>query len=137
MPVVGDILSDLARAKVFSVFDLKSGCWQIQFDEQSSYLTAMGTLFERFVWRRLLYGIALAPVIFHRKLDEILLNLAGVNAVVDDLLVYGEGDTLSEARTNHDQRLVSLLEKARMSGLRFNATKFIFRLAEVPFVGHR
>ena len=90
MPVVKDILPDLARAKVFSVLDLKSGYWQIDLDEQSSKLTAMGTPFGRFVLIRLRFGIAPAPEIFQRKLDEIILNSAGsgIKAVVDDLLVY-------------------------------------------------
>ena len=61
MPVVDDILPDIARAKVFSVLDLKSGFWHVRLDEYSSMLTTMGTPFGRFRWKRLPFGIAPAP----------------------------------------------------------------------------
>lgn len=38
-----DILPDLGRAKVFSVFDTKSGSWQIELDDESYHLTTFHT----------------------------------------------------------------------------------------------
>ena len=137
MPIPDDVLPKLTRAKVFSVLDLKSGYWQVQLDDSSSQLTTMGTPFGRFRWKRMPFGIAPAPEIFQEKLDEVLSGLEGVKAVVDDILVYGEGDTIEEAESNHDRRLISLLLAARTHNLRFNAVKFKFRQKEVPFVGHK
>ena len=61
MPVVDDILPDLAHAKVFSVLDLKSGFWHVQLDDSSSTLTTMGTPFGWFRWKRLPAGIWSCP----------------------------------------------------------------------------
>ena len=36
---IEDILTQLSKAKVFSVFDTKGGFWQVKPDEESSYLT--------------------------------------------------------------------------------------------------
>ena len=90
MPVVDDILPDLAHAKVFSVLDLKSGFWHVQLADSSSTLTTMGTPFGRFRWKRLPFGVAPAPEVFQQRLDEILMDLEGVKVIVDDILVYGE-----------------------------------------------
>ena len=109
MPVVDDILPDIARAKVFSVLDLKSGFWHVRLDEYSSMLTTMGTPFGRFRWKRLPFGIAPAPEVFQQRLDEALMGLDGVIVIVDDILVYGEGDSVEEAEADHDQRPHALL----------------------------
>ena len=91
MPVVDDILPDIARAKVFSVLNLKSGFWHVRLDECSSIPTTMGTPFGRFPWKRLPFGIAPAPEVFQQRLDEALMGLDGVKVIVDDILGYGAG----------------------------------------------
>ena len=88
MPVVDDILPDMARAKVFSVLDLKSGFWHVRLDESSSMLTMMGTPFGRFRWKRLPFGVAPAPEVFQQRLDEVFMGLDGVKVIVGDILVY-------------------------------------------------
>ena len=136
MPVVDDILPDLAHAKVFSVLDLKSGFWHVQVDDSSSTLTTMGTPFGRFRWKRLPFGVAPAPEVFQQRLDEILMDLEGIKVIVNDILVYGEGTTTEEATESHDKRLYALLQRAQVHGLKFNPKKFKHRLPAVPFVGH-
>ena len=137
MPVVDDILPDLAHAKVFSVLDLKSGFWHVQLDDSSSTLTTMGTPFGRFRWKRLPFGVAPAPEVFQQRLDEILMDLEGIKVIVDDILVYGEGTTTEEATESHDKRLYALLQRGQEHGLKFNPKKFKHRLPAVPFVGTR
>ncbi|XP_048249931.1 uncharacterized protein K02A2.6-like [Haliotis rufescens] len=56
LPVMEDILPDIAEAKVFSKCDLKDGFWHIVLDEDSSYLTTFGTPFGHFRWLRLPFG---------------------------------------------------------------------------------
>ena len=138
MPVADDILPDIARAKVFSVLDLKSGFWHVRLDEYSSMLTTMGTPgFGRFHWKRLPFGIAPAPEVFQQRLDEPLMGLDGVKVIVDDILVYGEGDSVEEAEADHDQHLHAILQRANEKGLNFNPMKFKHRVSTVYFVGHR
>ena len=56
---------------------------------------------------------------------------------MDDILVYGEGDSVEEAEADHDRHLHALLQRANEKGLKFNPMKFKHRVSTVPFVGHR
>ena len=38
-PIIEDILPQLSKVKVFSVFDAKDGFWQVKLDKESPYLT--------------------------------------------------------------------------------------------------
>lgn len=56
LPVLDDILPDLAKAKVFSKVDLSHGYWHCTLEEESSLLTTFSTPFGRYRWRRLPFG---------------------------------------------------------------------------------
>ena len=45
LPVIGDLLPDLSKAKVFSICDVKNGFWHVELDEASTYLTTFSTPF--------------------------------------------------------------------------------------------
>ena len=78
LPVIDEILPELAKAKVFTKADLKDGFLQIQLDEESSKLTTFQTPWGRYRWLRMPYGISPAPEYFQQKLDQCLENLTGV-----------------------------------------------------------
>ena len=41
MPTIENVLPKLTKAKILTVLDTKNGYWQVQLDEESSYLTTM------------------------------------------------------------------------------------------------
>ena len=47
LPLLEDVASRLHKAKIFSVFDAKTGFLQIKLDEKSSFLTTFNTPFGR------------------------------------------------------------------------------------------
>jgi len=61
LPVIDDLLPELSKAKVFSVVDAKNGFWHVQLDTDSSFLTTFGTLWGRYRWTRMPFGISHAP----------------------------------------------------------------------------
>ena len=61
MPKVDTTLAQLSGATVFSKLDANSGFWQIPLAEESRLLT---TLFGRFCFNKLPFGISSAPEIF-------------------------------------------------------------------------
>lgn len=136
IPTIEDILPELTKAKVFSVVDAKNGFWQVQLDEESSYLTTFGTPWGRFRWLRMPFGISPAPEEFQRRLDEALESLEGIKALHDDILVWGCGQTHEEAVQDHDQKLRSLFERCRTKNIRLNKDKLKLRQKEVVFMGH-
>jgi len=42
-------------------------------------------------------------------MNEALAGIEGVKVIVDDILVYGNGDTIEEATLDHDKNMRSLL----------------------------
>ena len=102
LPVLEDLLPELADSKVFSTLDLRDGFWHLKMDETSSRLTTFATPFGRFRWKVLPFGIAPAPEIFQKVLYNNVSDLVGVVNKADDLLVVGKCKTMEEAMEDHD-----------------------------------
>ena len=137
LPIIEEVLPELAQAKVFSKLDLASGYWHIELDEESSLLTTFNTPFGRYKWRRLPFGICVSSEIFQKRLHQALEGLDGVLCIADDIIVYGKGETLEDANRNHDQSLQNLLQRCRDKGIKLNKEKTELRKSEICFIGHR
>lgn len=61
MTTLDQILPDLSHAKLFTVLDAKNGFWHIQLDDESCDLTSFNTLFGRYKWLQMPFGISTAP----------------------------------------------------------------------------
>lgn len=46
---------------------------------------------------RMPFGISTAPEVLHRRKDQAADGLPGVKSIVDDILIFREGDTIEEA----------------------------------------
>ena len=136
LPVIEDILPELADVKVFSKADLKDGFLQIQLDEDSSKLTTFQTPWGRYRYLRMPFGISPAPECFQRKLDQNLEGLEGIYKVADDILITGRGACKEEAVRNHDANLLKLLERCRERNLKLNREKLQLKCTETTFIGH-
>ena len=79
------------------------------------------------------FGIAPAPEIFQNRLEAALSGHVGVKAIVDDLLVFGEGETVEKAIKQHNARLLELLERCREKGIQLQPEKFRFQVQEVKY----
>ena len=136
MPTLDDITPHLSQVRVFSVCDAKDGFLQIELDNQSSMLTTFHTPFGRYRWKRLPFGISSAPEEFQRRVLKITEGLEGVYAIADDCLIVGQGATLEEATTNHDETFLKFLERCREANFKLNLSKLRFRLDSVKYHGH-
>ena len=56
------------------------------------------------------FGISVAPEEFKRRIDKSLEGLEGTKAIADDILIWGDGNTIEGATSNHDAWLSALLE---------------------------
>ena len=136
LPVMDDLLAQLANAKVFSVVDARNGFWHVQLDEESSFLTTFGTPWGRYRWTRMPFGISPAPEEFQRRLQHALEGLQGVMPIFDDILVFGVGETQAEALSDHDVKIRALFQRCRAKGIKLNKEKLKLRQKEVKFMGH-
>ena len=119
MPMIEDVLPKLSKAKIFIVLDTKNGYWQVQLDEESSYLTTLWTLCGRVRWLRMPFGIKSASEELQCHMCEIFGDLPGTEVIANDRLVFGSGETMEEAMANHDSNLIRVLECAHMKGVKF------------------
>ena len=110
IPTVDQLLTEISNAKVFTLADIKSAFWHVPLDEPSSLLTTFNTAVGRMKLNRMPFGISVAPEEFQRRIDESLEGLEGTKAIADDILIWGDGNTIEEATSNHDARLSALLE---------------------------
>ena len=136
IPIIDDVLPDLAKAKMFTKADAKNGYWHVLLEEESSKLTTFDTPFGRYRWKRLPFGLSVASEIFQKRLHQALDKLDGLLTVHDDLVIYGVGDTDEEARADHDRKLIALLERCRKRGIKLNKAKLNLRCTEITYLGH-
>ncbi len=129
-PTLDDVTSKLSGATRFSKLDITHAYWSVKLDEESSNLTCFGTPFGRYKYLRLPFGISSSGDIFQQKVNEIFEGLPGIQAIVDDIIIYGQ--TTAE----HDINLRNALSRAQDRGIRFNPDKCIIGVDEVPFFGH-
>ena len=136
LPVLDDLLPELSKARVFSTVDLRSGYWHCILDNESSHLTTFTTPYGRYRWVRLPFGLSASSEIFQKRVNGMLEGLMGVINIVDDILVYGIGNTAEEANIDHDKNLQGLLDRCREKGIALNPDKLKLRRKEVTFMGH-
>jgi len=121
LPSLDDIAPKLNGATVFSKLDASRGFHQLRLDADSCHLTTFITPFGRYYFRRVPFRITSAPEIFQRRMSEILSDLVGAEAIIDDVLIYGR--TVQE----HDECLEQVIRRIHDSGLMLNQDKCEFR----------
>ena len=138
VPTVEELVAEVANAKIFSKCDVRNGFWHVELDNESSRLTTFSTPFGRYRWKRMPFGIAPASELFQRKLEQQLEGLAGVKNIHDDILVFGEGNTVAEAISNYDERMCKLLQRCVERNIALNSgeSKFILKEEQLPYMGH-
>ena len=79
---------------------------------------------------RLPFVLKITSVVFQKRLDRVFRLLEGVHGIGDDILTH------RETEVQHDGRLLTLLETARMNNLSLNPDK-IQLSTDCKFFGHR
>ena len=129
LPTLEDVMHKLKGSTVFTKLDATSGFWQLPLDDATAKLTTFMTLFGRYFFRRLPFGISLAPEVFQRTMENILGDIEGVECYMDDILVHADG------MEEHDRRLDQALNRLAQTGLKLNREKCEFRKEEISFLG--
>ncbi|UYV77488.1 hypothetical protein LAZ67_15001241 [Cordylochernes scorpioides] len=75
LPRIDDTLESLREASIFSTMDMKSGYWQIEFDEANREKTAFVTPDGLFEFKVIPFGLCNAPATFERIMDNLLRGL--------------------------------------------------------------
>ena len=125
-----DVYAKLSKAKTLTVIEFKKGFWQVELNEESSYLMIFNTPFGHIRFTHLPYGLAVSGDVFQHKLDAIYGDLPLPISCADDIVVWGEKDDLSD----HDEALYKFLQVTQEHGLCLGFDKIQYKKDEISFL---
>ena len=130
LPRIEDLFASLAGGQRFSKLDLSHAYQQIQLEEQSKQYVTISTHKGCFRYNRLPFGVASAPSIFQRTMDNLLQGIPGVCVYIDDILITGSSDE------EHLEHLDEVLHRLAEAGMRLKKEKCAYLLPSVEYLGH-
>jgi len=131
MCTVDEIIQKVGHGRHISVFDAKSGYWQVKMDPKDRWLTAFVTHEGTYEWIRMPFGLRNAGATFVRVISKVSRPLQDFSgAYVDDMAVGSMEWSL------HITYLKQFLATIVESGLTLNLKKCEFAQPEVHLLGH-
>ncbi|WVZ81168.1 hypothetical protein U9M48_028579 [Paspalum notatum var. saurae] len=132
LPHIDILFDQLARARVFSKIDLRSGCYQIKIQEEDIPKTAFSTRYGLYEHLVMSFGLTNAPAFFMYMMNSVFMNELDKFVVVfiDDILIYSKNEE------EHEEHLRIVLTRLREHKLYAKFSKCAFWLKEVSFLGH-
>ena len=130
IPHLHDLAANLSGCRFFSKIDLVKGYHQVPVHAEDVPKTAIATPFGLFEFLRMPFGLKNAAQTFQRLMDNVTAQLPGVFAYIDDVLVA------SLSAEEHERHLRQLFHALRRFGLVVNASKCVFGVREIDFLGH-
>jgi hypothetical protein len=130
LPRIDEIFVTLAGGQKFTKIDLRQAYLHLEVDDESKQLMTINTHKGLYRYNRLLFGIASAPAIWQRTMDQVLNGLGGVQCMLDDMIITGSSDEM------HLHNLRNVLQRLQNYGLRANLQKCYFLKENVTYCGH-
>ena len=132
LPRIQELLDIVGNARVLSKIDLTAGYWQIRIGEGSIEKTAFNTIWGKYEWLAMPFGLCNAPATFQSIINNTLRPLLGRNVVVylDDILIFSNS---MEEHRKHLEQVLSLLQEQQLYA---SPTKCTFATEELEFCGH-
>jgi hypothetical protein len=132
LPHIDLLFDQLAKARVFSKIDLRSGYHQIRIRPQDIPKIAFSTRYRLYEYLVMSFGLTNAPAYFMYLMNMIFMPELDKFVVVfiDDILVYSENEK------DHEEHLRIVLIRLRDHKLYAKFSKCKFWLKKVPFLGH-
>lgn len=114
------LLHKIRHGKHFSKLDLKDAYLKMQLDEESKKIMAVTTPLGLFEYQRLPYGVASAPAIFQRYLEQLLNDIEGCGNYLDDIIIS------APTTEQHLVRLEQILSILHGNGIKCKQEKCFF-----------
>ncbi|CAF1158398.1 unnamed protein product [Adineta steineri] len=130
IPSIDELFTRLNNGIKFSKLDLSDAYLQIELDDSSKQLVVINTPLGLFRYNRLPFGIASAPAIFQRVIDQVIAGIPNTVAYLDDILITGRTED------EHLQALDQVLGKLAEFGFTCNPEKCMFLQDEVSYLGY-
>ena len=118
LPRISDTLQQLESFRYATSLDINMGYYHIRLSERSSDMCTIITEFGKYKYKRLPMGVSCSPDIFQAKIYELLGDIQGTKAYIDDILAINKG-TFSE----HLEQLEEIFRRCQKANLQLNADK--------------
>ncbi|CAF0711795.1 unnamed protein product [Adineta steineri] len=129
LPKPNDLFVALNGGQQFSKIDFSEAYLQVALDDESKELLVINTHKGLFRYNRLPFGVASAPSIFQKIMDQMLAGLQGTVCYLDDIIVTGVN------KMEHLDNLNKVLEKIKDFGFHINKSKCSFLQDSVEYLG--
>lgn len=83
IPKVEELFYKLKGGQYFSKFDLSEAYHQVELTDESKKFLVINTPFELYQYQRLPFGVASAPGIFQRFMEELVSGMVGCATYLD------------------------------------------------------
>lgn len=132
LPLVGELLDRLGRAKKFTKIDLTNAYYCIRIKQGDEWKTAFRTRYGHFEYQVVPFGLSNAPATFQAYINAALAKKLDVFVIVylDDILIY------SENPKDHVDYVKWVLDRLQKQSLFANLKKCFFHMEEVSFLGY-
>ncbi|XP_032888189.1 uncharacterized protein K02A2.6-like [Amblyraja radiata] len=130
LPKIDEIFASLAGGQHFSKIDLAQAYLQMEVEEDSRHYLTINTHKGLYRYNRLVFGVASAPAMWQRAMEQVLQGIPGTQCYLDDILITGR--TVEE----HLSNLERVLGRLKPCGLRANKAKCDFFKEQLAYCGH-
>lgn len=130
LPKPEDLFQMLNGGEKYSKVDLKDAYLQMELSDEAKTYLVINTHRGLLRYERLPFGLASAPAIFQKSMEELLAGIEGVVIYLDDVTITAPNDK------EHVERLAKVLSRFRTAGLRLRKDKCEFLKPEIEFLGH-
>ena len=133
LPLIGELLDRLGRARRFTQLDLTSAYHQMRIREEDEWKTAFRTWYGHFEYQMMPFALTNVPASFQRYINKILVKKLDIFVIVylDDILIYTDNDG-----DGHVSAVQWVLEQLRKFSLFANLKKYQFHQEEVWSLGY-
>ena len=129
LPRIEDIFATMNGGSVFSKIDLKLAYLQMEVEDECRKLLTINTHKGLYQFNRLPFGVASAPAIWQRTMEQVLQGIPHTQCMLDGILVAGGQD--------HLEIVEMVLQRLNKYGLKANLKKCEFLKDSLEFCGHK
>lgn len=95
LPTTEELTTQFHGSTIFSKLDLRQGYLQVPLHPESRNLTAFITHKGVFHYKRMAFGLSLAPSCFQKIMGSIFAGIPGAPVYLDDIVVHGASTACS------------------------------------------
>lgn len=130
LPTTDELFVKLAGGTKYSKIDLRQAYLQLEVHPDDRKFMTLNTHKGLYTVNKLMYGIASAPAIWQRTMEQILQEIPGVAVFLDVIVITAKTDR------EHLERLRVVLSTLHKYNVRINLEKSKFFTSEVQYCGY-